>query len=268
MGELFMRFFELRGELSKKEKLIIEIVGAICMFLIWHVVATREWVSPYILPLPLDVLDAFADLWTGGKLSKHAQFSLLLNFVGCLEAIIISLPLGFVLGLFPLFKAFSERYLSASRFLPLPALLGIFINVFGIYVNMKVQFLAVSIIVYLVPIVAQRVAETPQIYLDTVKTLGASKWQTIRWVFIPDVFSRVWTDIGVLSAISWTYITIVERINDEEGGLGALASLAARKSQTDEVYAALFSIMIIAFIWDKIHVFSDRKMFKFKQGGG
>lgn len=268
MKQLLAELFELRGELSAKKRMTIEVIGVIFVVVSWKIVADAELISPYILPKPLNVLYAFGALFSKDELVNNIKFSLMLNFAGCLEAILISLPIGFILGLFPVFKAFSERYLSASRFLPLPAVLGIFIAGFGIYVNMKVQFLAVSIIVYLVPVVAQRVAETPQVYIDMAKTLGASKWQTIRWIFIPDVFSRVWVDIGVLSAISWTYITIAEKVNDNEGGLGALAEISRRQSRIDKVYAVIIIIMIIGWSWDKIHGLSDKMLFGFKRKGG
>ena len=266
MKKLVAELFELRGELSAQKKMAIEVIGAFFVILLWKWVTDVELISPYILPKPLNVLYSFGDLLNKDDLVNNIKFSLLLNFAGCLEAILISVPLGFILGLFPVFKAFSHRYLSASRFLPLPAVLGIFIAGFGIYVNMKVQFLAVSIIVYLVPVVAQRVAETPQVYVDTVKTLGASKWQTIRWVFIPDVLSRVWMDIGVLSAISWTYITIAEKVNDNEGGIGALAEISRRQSRIDKVYAIIILIAFIGWLFDKAHSKSDKFIFKFKRG--
>lgn len=265
MRKLLTELFELRGDLSSQKKIVIEVVGAIFLFLTWKLVADAELISRYILPSPVKVLSSFGELYEKDDLVNSIIFSLKLNIAGCLEAIIISLPLGFILGLFPLFKAFSERYLGASRFLPLPAVLGIFIAGFGIYVNMKVQFLAVSIIVYLVPVVAQRVAETPQVYIDTVKTLGASKWQTIRWVFIPDVFSRVWIDIGVLSAISWTYITIAEKVNDNEGGIGALAAISARQSRIDKVYAVIILIAFIGWLLDRTNSVADKWMFGFKR---
>lgn len=262
---MLSRMFELRGELLQKEKIMIEIVGAIFMILIWSAICKLNLVSPYILPPPWKVVSAFVELYEKDNLVGNILFSLQLNLIGCLEAVIISVPIGFLIGLNPVIKAFSERYLGASRFLPLPATLGLFIAWFGIYVNMKVQFLAVSIIVYLIPVVVQRVAETPQVYIDTVKTLGASKWQTIRYVFMPDVFSRVWVDIGVLGAISWTYITIAERINDNEGGIGALAGIASRQSRTDKVYAVLITIILIALVFDRVHGICDRMMFKFKE---
>ncbi len=265
MKQLFTELFELRGELSIKKQIVIEIIGFLSVILCWKLVTDMELISPFILPKPWNVLMSFPDLFLKDNLIANIKFSLMLNFVGCLEAIIISLPVGFILGLFPLFKAFSQRYLNASRFLPLPAVLGIFIAGFGIYVNMKVQFLAVSIIVYLVPVVAQRVAETPQVYIDMAKTLGATKWQTIRYIFIPDVFSRVWVDIGVLSAISWTYITIAEKVNDNEGGLGALAEISRRQSRIDKVYAVIILIALIGWVWDKLHKTSDKAMFGFKR---
>ena len=108
-------------------------------------------------------------------------------------------------------------------------------------------------------------AETPQVYIDMAKTLGATKWQTIRYIFIPDVFSRVWVDIGVLSAISWTYITIAEKVNDNEGGLGALAEISRRQSRIDKVYAVIILIALIGWVWDKLHKTSDKAMFGFKR---
>lgn len=260
------KLFELRGDLSKKEETLIEIVGAVFVVIMWHIVAEMHIISAKILPPPLEVLQAFYDLFMSGKLWRNTKFSLFLNLTSCLEAAIISIPLGFLFGLFPLFRAFSQRYLGASRFLPLPAVLGLFINAFGIYSNMKIQFLAASIIVYLVPMVAQRVSETPQVYLDMMKTLGASKWQTIRHIFIPDVLSRVWVDIGVVMAISWTYITIVEKINDAEGGLGAQIAISAR-NDVAAVYAGLIALMLIAFILDKTWLWLDKRIFKFKAGG-
>jgi NitT/TauT family transport system permease protein len=183
--------------------------------------------------------------------------------MGYLEAIVVSIPLGFLLGLFPLFKKLSSKYIDAIRFIPLTAVTGLFIAWFGIETNMKVQFLAFGILVYLLPVVVQRVQEVDNIYLQTAYTLGASKWQIIRTVFIPSVLAKISDDIRVLVAISWTYIIVAELIN-KSGGIGAMIWTASRQSRIDKVFALLIVIILIGIAQDKLFDWIDRRLFPYK----
>ena len=148
----------------------------------------------------------------------NALRSVWLNVQGYVWAIFISLPIGFLIGLFPLFRGLFSKQVDALRYLPLTALTGLFIVWFGIEDQMKIAFLAFGILVYLLPVVVQRIDEVKDVYLKTVFTLGASDWQTIKTVYIPSVLSKLIDDIRVLTAISWTYIIIAELIN-RQGGL-------------------------------------------------
>jgi NitT/TauT family transport system permease protein len=109
---------------------------------------------------------------------------------------------------------------------------------FGIETNMKVQFLAFGIMVYLLPVVVQRIADVDEIYLQTAYTLGANKWQIFKSVYWPFVTSKIFDDIRVLTAISWTYIIVAELVN-KTGGVGALIFTAAPRSRLDKVFAVL-----------------------------
>lgn len=256
--------FDLRGTLSKQRSLIIELLGILIFLCGWYGLTKYNLVPQTILPAPGDVLTSVADLYNDDDLTENVIFSVKLNLLGYIEAVAIALPLGFVIGLIPLFRSLSARMISSMRYLPLPAGMGLFILWFGIGENMKVQFLAFGIIVYLLPMVVQSIDEVPDVYIQTIKTLGATRWQTIRHVFVPDCFSRISDDIRVLVAISWTYIIIAEVVNKSEGGIGALAYTSARQSRVDKVFAILFIIVIIGFIQDKLFVILDRKIFPFK----
>ncbi|MBP6665218.1 MAG: ABC transporter permease subunit, partial [Chitinophagales bacterium] len=135
---------------------------------------------------------------------------------------------------------------------------------FGLGSSMKVAFLAFGIIVYLLPVVVQRVLEVEDVYVQTAYTLGATKWQRIKSVFIPAVLSRVSDDIRVLVAISWTYIIVTEVVNANSGGIGALAFKMARQSQIDKVFAILLVIIIVGFLQDLLFKLIDRLLFDFK----
>lgn len=259
-----MELFELRGKVSKTEQIAFGILGALILLALWHCLPSYGFVSDRILPPPADVLKSYGDMYAKDDLVKNMIFSIKLNTLGYVEAIIVSLSLGFLIGLFPLFRSMFGKPVSALRFTPLSAMTGIFIAWFGIYLNMKVQFLAFGIIVYMLPTVIQRIDEVQQVYVDTVYTLGANKWQTIRTVFLPDVLARFIDDIRVLTAISWTYIIIAELVNRTEGGLGALAFLGARQSRIDKVFAILLLIIMIGMVQDLLFKLADRLLFRFK----
>ena len=196
------QLFELRGSLSRKTKLVCELLGTICLLGVWTAITEMQMVPKAILPSPWSILMSFKQLHFEDALVRNLGFSIKINALGYLEAVAVTIPLGFLIGLIPFLRAMSERYISASRFLPLTALIGIFVCWFGIGTYMKVQFLAFSIFIYLLPVVIQRIDEVQNVHLQMVRTLGASKWQTITSVYIPDVISRVFDDIRVLTALS------------------------------------------------------------------
>ena len=129
--------------------------------------------------------------------------------------------------------------------------------------KMKIAFLAFGIIVYLLPVVVQRIFEVQDVYLQTAYTLGATNWQTIKTVYLPAVFAKLIDDIRVLTAISWTYIIIAELLN-REGGIGALIYQKSRQGQVEKVFAILIVIITIGFLQDRIFAFIDKRLFPHK----
>jgi NitT/TauT family transport system permease protein len=270
----FSNLFELRGNPSKSEKAALEFGGLILLLAIWQILALLVN-KVGILPSPFiplkwangngasSVLTSIPELWFKDFLLKNTLYSLYLNFSGYGIAIIAAVPLGFIIGLSPIVKGVFNKPIDAIRFLPLTAVTGLFIAWFGIQSQMKIFFLAFSIIVYLIPVVVQRIYEVEEVYVQTVKTLGASKWQTIYKVFIPAVFSKLIDDIRVLTAISWTYIVVAELINNE-GGIGSLSVRASRQGRLDKAFFVLFVIILLGIIQDKLFTYLDKKINRFK----
>jgi len=255
--------FELRGDLDKHKQIPIQIAGVVLIVGIWWLITAMGVVSQSLLPSPVRVITSFKELHFEDLLVRNLFYSIKLNVLGYIEALAIAIPVGFVVGLFPLFKGLFNKQIDAFRFIPLTAVTGLFIAWFGIEDSMKVHFLAFGIIVYLLPVVIQRVYEVERVYEQTVITLGATKWQTIKSVFIPSVLSKISVDIRVMVAISWTYIIVAELVN-KSGGVGALAYVAARQSRIDKVFAILIVIVIVGFIQDKLFEKLDKLVFRYK----
>ena len=297
-----MSLFKLRGELSSSQNWILGIIGLIIFVGLWWLTAelnsnkipviegfesrldnknldldslaiadsvslanATEFTKTYpAIPPPLATVQSYPELITKDNLAWNAWKSIWLNLKGYFWAIMISIPIGFLLGLLPLFRGLFSKQVDALRFLPLTALVGTFMTFYGVTEDkMRVAFLAFGIMVYLIPVVVQRVFEVKDVYLKTVFTLGATDWQTIKRVYIPSVMSKLMDDIRVLTAISWTYIIIAELLGAKEG-LGRLIWMSQRQGQTEKVFAILLLFIVIGFFQDRIFAFIDKRMFPHK----
>lgn len=250
----------MREELSEKKSIVYGIVGVISLLAIWVLISLSGIVSKSILPYLWDVVGSYEELITTDHLIGNLFYSLKLNILGYLIAVLISIPLGFWIGLSSTMHGLYYKPVNSIRFIPLTAITGLFITWFGIDDTMKIAFLAFGIIVYLLPTTIERIREVDQIYVDTAKTLGANSWQIIRHVFIPATLSKLFDDIRILTAISWTYIIIAELLN-RTGGIGAIMYLAGRQSRTDKVFAGLFLIIFVGIVQDKVFALLDKLIF-------
>jgi len=188
---------QLRGGLNPKRTTVLSAVGIGLFLLLWFALTYGESpvMKPTQLPNPLKVLASYGDLLKDNGLVVNTFKSIGLNLSGYILALLISIPLGFLIGLVPLFRGLFQRFLDAFRFVPLTATIAIFIAWFGIGIAMKSSFMAFGIIIFLLPIVVQRIDEVKDVYLKTVYTLNATDWQTVKTVYFPSVMSRLWDDI-------------------------------------------------------------------------
>lgn len=254
---------ELRGEFSKKMTAKISVIGFIVIIVLWEIVAGLNGSVSKLLPKPSDVVLTIPDLFINKGIMTDVVLSVKRNFLGYVKAVMYALPLGFLIGLNPLCRALFSKYVDAIRFLPLAATTGIFILWFGIGEEVKVNFLAFSIFVYLLPVVIQRINEVDSVYMQTAKTMGATRWQMVKTIFIPAVLGKIFDDVRVLVAISWTYIVIAELINSS-GGLGHKIQVLARQSNTEGVFAVLLIVIILGVIQDYVFKLLDKFFFKYK----
>jgi ABC-type nitrate/sulfonate/bicarbonate transport system permease component len=258
--------FKLRGDLSKNQSVVLAIIGVLIFLAIWFLLTLGEnpFLPPAILPSPGKVFAAYPKLIDSSDLFKNTFFSIGLNMAGYVKAIFFSVLIGFVVGLYPLFRGLFRNHIDAIRFIPLAAMTGLFIKWYGVNTSMKVAFLAFGIIIYLLPVIVQRIDEVKDVYLKTVYTLGASDLWTIRTVYFPSVMSRLFDDIRILTAISWTYIIVVETINANSGGIGTLIYNARRFARMDELFALIILIILIGVIQDQIFKYLDKEFFPHK----
>lgn len=150
---------------------------------------------------------------------------------------------------------------------------GIFIAIFGLTFGMKTSFLTFSLLIYILPAVANKVNDLQNptndkdyVFLQTIQTLGASQWQKFRYVYFPYVTRNISQEIITLTGISWSYIVIVEMLykDGSVSGIGALIQTMTRMSKMPEVYALLILVIFIGIIQDILLKYLDKLIFPSK----
>jgi ABC-type nitrate/sulfonate/bicarbonate transport system permease component len=156
---IIKKLFTIGEDASPKQAFFISTLGWLLLLFTWWLFPTMKWVDSLILPSPMDVVKSFRVLIYEKNLFFNMGYSISVNGLGYLQAIVIAVPLGFLIALVPFFRHLVSKQIEAIRFTPLPATTGMFMALFGIGLNVKVQFLAFGIFVYLLPAVVQRIDE-------------------------------------------------------------------------------------------------------------
>jgi len=225
---------------------LLQLLGWVVIFAVWYLITNYGIINTHVLPTPQKTFNAFKEMKREDNLGRNILFSVRINLLGYLKCIIGAIVFGFAIGLNPTMRKMFSHQVSALRFVPITAMMGIFIAISGLTIATKINFLAFGIWVYLVPVVVQRIDEV---------SLTHVQWKS--------VIARLSDDIRILVGISWTYIIVAE-LAGIQGGLGSLIFLGERQSNVGKVYGVIFIIVAIGIIQDILFKLLDRILFKFK----
>jgi len=233
-------------------------LGAVSLLLflgVWAALSGLGLVGPAKLPAPWHVLEALVHLaWN----EKH-QTSPLLAAIGwslfrvgaaMLLTIAIGIPVGVVMGSSPKLDAFFAPLIDPLRSAPIVSVLPILMTWLGIGEVMKISFLWLGAVVYLIPMVRDAVRAVPQQYVVLSPDIGATPLETVWHTIYPLAKPRIFDAVIVSVGIQWTYITVAEYVNADTG-LGYIIQTARKLSYMDQVFAGILVILVLALVTDK-----------------
>jgi len=251
---------QVREPVTHRTSRLLAVAGLTTFLVVWGVLSYGNIVPSVILPSPTEVLRAFPVLHFEEALVRSAWGSFRRVTMGFALAATVSIPLGIVMGTFPVVKHFFNPLLDPLRFLPISALVPLFIVWFGIDEMQKIVFLFVGIFVYMLPLVVDAVDNVEEVYLQTATTLGATRGQLIRHVLIPGSLPAIGEALRVMNGIGWTYVIMAEVINARYG-LGYLITTAGKRSHVDQIFALVLVILCIGVVTDWMIKMLNRQLF-------
>jgi NitT/TauT family transport system permease protein len=224
----------------------------------------RAIIPASILPSPQAVWRAVVYLHKEQGLVLSAWGSFKRISIAFLYAALVAIPLGIFMGTFPPVKAWFEPLTGPLRYLPISAVTGIFIVTFGVGESMKIAFLFLGTVVYLLPIVVECIETVDQVYLETAYTLGAKPWHAVLYVLLPAAWPGIFEACRVIYGIGWTYVILAELINVDYG-LGYLIQLSYKRGNIDQAYAMVFIILLLGVGTNELFRLVGKRLFAWRE---
>jgi NitT/TauT family transport system permease protein len=241
--------FALREPLPRPTAIALGFVAPIAVLAAWCIATYGGLAPPDFLPSPTEVIRGTLQLFLQYDLASAIVTSTKRIVFAFLLASSIALPLGILMGAFDPINRIFEPIMAPLRYMPISAFIPLLILWFGIYEKQKIAFLFLGVFVYLLPVVVTAIRAVPEELVQTARTLGASKWQTIRTVLVPAALPEIFDSFRVMNAISWTYVILAEAVNPEHG-LGYMVELARTHQKASWSFAGLLVIGGIGLITD------------------
>src|SRR5579864_1260066 len=160
-------------------------------------------------------------------------------------ATLIGLVVGVANGLIPYVRAGLAPFISVICVIPPMAVLPVLFIVFGLEETSKVTLIVIGITPFLMRDLAIRVEELPTEQLIKAQTLGASTWQIILRVVLPQILPRLIDGLRLSLGPAWLFLIAAEAIA-AQSGLGFRIFLMRRYLSMDVILPYVAWITLLA----------------------
>jgi taurine transport system permease protein len=226
--------------------------------------------EPIWLPSPEAVVSRFISISTEGyqntPLWEHLAASLLRVLSGFLLGSLVGIPLGYAMGLSSWFRGWFDPIVEFMRPVPPLALIPLVIIWFGIWETGKIVLLFLAAL-WIMAIAARSGVSGVRISkIHAAYSLGASKWQIMRHVIIPNSLPDIFTGARVAMGVCWGTVVAAELVAAEKGA-GMMIIVASKFQLTDIVVMGIILIGVIGYGIDILVRMAEKKLIPWKGRG-
>ncbi len=177
---------------------------------------------------------------------------------------LIGLLFGVATGVIPYVRSTLAPFIAALSMIPPLAVLPILFIVFGLGELSKVVLITFGIAPFIMRDLALRVDELPSEQIIKAQTLGASSWQLITRVVLPQMLPRLIDSVRLSLGAAWLFLIAAEAIASTDG-LGYRIFLVRRYLAMDTILPYVVWITLLAFAMDYLLRLLARKAFPWYQ---
>jgi len=180
---------------------------------------------------------------------------------------LLGVTFGVAIGVIPYLRATFAPFVAALSLIPPLAILPILFIVAGLGELAKVLLIVIGVAPVIVRDLAFRIQELPSEQMIKAQTLGASTWQLILRVVLPQTWPRLIDALRLSLGAAWLFLIASEAIASTDG-LGYRIFLVRRYLAMDVILPYVAWITLLAFTMDWLLRVLRAKAFGWAKAGG
>lgn len=220
-------------------------VTFVAMVLLWWAVVLLFKIPAYLLPGPGDV---FARLVTDASLLwTHSQVTLAEILLGFAITIVTAIPLGLLIALSPLSRQLVYPPIMLMQLVPKIAVAPLFLVWLGFGMESKVLL---TVLLTFFPLLVASISGFQILddrFLYLTKSMGASSWQTFRYLRFPAALPVIFAGIKTSATIAATAAIVAEFVGANKG-LGYVLLRGTSTMDIELVFAVLVVLTLVGVV--------------------
>ena len=226
-------------------------LGAVALLLIAWEIAARWFIDPLFISPPSRVLLSLGAVWHTNGVPAALRLTLFELAVAFAIAVVIGLTVGLAVGLRPFARRSLMPIILLLYGLPQITILPLFILYFGIGPASKIAFGVTHGMFPIMIAIVAGVQNMKPILLVSARSMGASRWQILRWVIFPHMIPSFFA--GMRLGMSGALLgVLLAELYVSTAGIGHFTTMFTENFDPTKLFGLVAMLATMAIVLNEI----------------
>jgi ABC-type nitrate/sulfonate/bicarbonate transport system permease component len=226
-------------------------LGVVALLLVLWEIAARWFVDPMFISPPSRVLLSLGTVWHTSGVPAALRLTLFELAAAFAIAVAIGLTVGLAVGLQPFARRSLMPIILLLYGLPQITILPLFILYFGIGPASKIAFGVTHGMFPIMIAIVAGVQNLKPILLVSARSMGASRWQILRWVIFPHMIPSLFA--GMRLGMSGALLgVLLAELYVSTAGIGHFTTMFTENFDPTKLFGLVAMLAAMAIVLNEI----------------
>ncbi len=272
-AEIVLQWMRPRATLPAAIPWLAAALGFGLILLLWQILGQHYSTTgrSVLFPPPATVWETFTNYFADTPAAARERATLHLDLsasflrvvAAFLLATLVAIPSGLLAGSLPIFEKILLPVSEFVRYVPVPALIPLFIVLTGIGETPKILLIFWGTVFQLLLMVSDEIRRVPIELLQACYTLGGRWDEAITKIMLPAAAPGIFDAMRLCQGWAWTWLIVAELVAANEG-MGFRILKYQRFLLTDKIFVYLIILGLVGLLMDMLFRIAHRFLFRWQ----